>query len=294
MGASATPCSLSVVAILQVLATPSLSDPVLIVALDGWVNAGSAGTAAAEALAEGGEVIAESDSDALYDYRQSRPVLEFTQGVMHSITWPQLILYHRRLTHRDLLILTGIEPNWNWQQLGAEVADLAGQLEITEAISLGGIPWAVPHTRPVTVIATASNRDRLDASVEFPAGGLQVPASAVSAVEYALASRGFDTMGFWARVPHYVGATYLAAGLALLEQLARHLSIEPPLGDLAERAAEQRDQLDAIANARSDVAELVARLESLQQDAGEASGERLAAEIERFLRRQSDEPLGET
>jgi hypothetical protein len=289
----AAQCTLIAVPIVELLERPSLAEPVLVVALDGWVNAGSAGTTAAESLARGGTVIAQLDADALFDYRQSRPTIEFTEGVMESVTWPELNLYHRRLGPRDLLILTGIEPNWNWQRLGTEVADVAIELEVVEGISLGGIPWAAPHTRPVTVITTASSRDRLDSTAEFPDGALQVPASAVSTVEFELASRGIGTTGFWARVPHYVGSAYLAAGLALVEQIAHHLSLDPPLRELAEKAAEQRLQLDAIVAGRRELAELVSRLEALHDAAGEVSGERLAAEIERYLRRQNGGPIVE-
>ena len=133
-----------------------LRSPALVVALDGWVNAGSAGTLAAGALAEGGEIIASFDGDSLFDYRLSRPTLDFEEGVLERVTWPELVMARRPTEHRDLLVLTGTEPSWNWRRLAADVSDLAVRLGVVEHVSVGGIPWAAPHTRPVTMITTAS------------------------------------------------------------------------------------------------------------------------------------------
>lgn len=267
----------------------TLTRPVLVVAFDGWVNAGEAGTTAAEAIAADGDVVARFDSDRLYDYRAVRPTVDFLEGVMSAIEWPQMTLTRRAHGGRDFLVLTGIEPNWSWQLLAGEMAVLAAELGIDEHVSLGGIPWAAPHTRPVTTIVTASDRGRLDPDGEHPQGLLRVPGSAVSIVEHAVAAQGIPTMGFWARVPHYIGAAYPAAAIALVEQVATHLGIDLPLGDLPSAALEQAEQLDGVASGRPEVQAMVEQLEKLVDQQGAVSGEELAAEIERFLReRDSD------
>ncbi|NIR38492.1 MAG: PAC2 family protein, partial [Actinobacteria bacterium] len=119
---------------------PASADPVLVVGLDGWVNAGQAATAAAAFLAGEGPAVVEWDADDLFDYRASRPTLSFEQGVFVAVEYPQLVLRRNRVGDRDLLVLTGTEPNWNWRRLASEVADLAGTLGAAEYVSLGGIP----------------------------------------------------------------------------------------------------------------------------------------------------------
>ncbi len=267
-------------------------DPVLVLALDGWVNAGSAGTTAAEALAGDGSLVAVFDSDALFDYRQNRPTLDFMEGVIQSVEWPELVMKVNQLEAHDILVVTGIEPNWNWQRLGASVAGLAERLGVTRHISLGGIPWATPHTRPVSIITTASQPDLLPPGEDRPDGLLRVPGSAVSTIERAVALGGIASVGFWARVPHYVGTTYYAAALALVERVSKHLGEPISPGRLPDDAVDQRVQLDAIVEARPEVKQVVTQLESMVDEQGVVSGEQLAAEIERFLRQQGDESLG--
>src|SRR3990170_2269696 len=108
----------------------ALVAPALIVAFNGWVSAGGAGTATAEHIAADAAEVARFDSDLLYDYRVNRPTLEFTEGIIDTIEWPTTRVRRRRVAGRDLLILTGPEPNWNWQAFGEAVANLAGGLGV--------------------------------------------------------------------------------------------------------------------------------------------------------------------
>jgi hypothetical protein len=267
-----------------------LNAPALIVAFDGWVSAGGAGTATADHIAGASEVIADFESDRLYDYRVNRPTLEFTEGIIDKLEWPAATVRLRRLRTRDLLILSGPEPNWQWQGFAEAVADLAAKLAVVQHVSLGGIPWAAPHTRPTIVVTTSSRRDLLGDDANFPEGTLRVPASAASVVESAVAERGIPTVGFWARVPHYVGGVYQPAVLTLVDRVARYLGVELPLGSLVDEAAAQRRQLDEALEDQPAARELVAQLEELYDASGEvASGEEIAAEIERFLRERSTE-----
>ena len=271
-----------------------LTDPVLIVAFDGWVNAGSAGTGAAEHLAGGGVVIARFDPDELYDYRAARPTAEFESGVLASIDWPELTIRHRVAEGRDLLVLTGVEPNWRWQRLGGEIADLAVQLGVAEHLSLGGIPWATPHTHLTSIIETASQPELLEDDSDHPEGTLHAPASATSAVESYVAARGVPTRGFWARVPHYVGAAYVPATVALVERVLAHLEITLPYGTLLDDAASQRRRLDELVAEQPEAQDVVERLEQLAVE-DTPSGEDLATEIERFLQQQPPglDPFGD-
>lgn len=259
--------------------------PALIVAFNGWVSAGGAGTATADHIAADAVEVARFDSDLLYDYRVNRPTLEFTEGIINTIEWPMTVLRRRRVDERDLLVLAGPEPNWHWQAFGEAVADLAGDLGVVQQVSLGGIPWAAPHTRPTIVVTTSSRADLLGEDANFPAGTFRVPASAAAVVERAVAERGIPTVGFWARVPHYVAGIYHPAVLTLVERVAHYLGVDVPLGSLAADAAEQRRQLDAALDDQPNVREIVSRLEELYDASGEvASGAEIAAEIERYLR----------
>ncbi len=274
----------------ELLDHAELTAPALIAAFDGWVSAGAAGTATAEHIADGGDVIALFESDDLFDYRVNRPSLEFVDGIATEIGWPEVVMRHRNLDGRDLLVLTGPEPNWKWQAFSAQVADLAGELGVVQHVSLGGIPWAAPHTRPTIVVTTSSRPDLLGDDANHPQGELRVPASVVSAVAHALADRGIPTVGLWARVPHYVGGVYHPAVVTLVERLSRHLGVKIPLGSLVDDAQDQRRSLDEAVDEQEGITDVVTRLEALYDAQGEvASGEEIAAEIERFLIESADD-----
>lgn len=264
-----------------------LEAPALVVAFEGWVSAGSAGTATARVIAGDGPIVAVFNGDALFDYRANRPVVDFREGVMAEVSWPEMALHHRVLDGRDVLVLVGNEPNWNWRRFADSVVALGRRLGVVEQISLGGIPWAAPHTRPVSVVMTASDAARIDRSEDHPQGLLRVPGAAVSIVEHHMIEAGIPTVGFWARVPHYVGAEYFGAVVALVERVGRHLGISIPLGSLVDDAAAQRRQLDELVAERPEVRSIVEQLEAMADQAGAISGEDLAGEIERFLRQQS-------
>ncbi len=265
-----------------------LTAPVLIVAFEGWVSAGSAGTATADHIAGDAPVVVRFASDRLFDYRVNRPVLTFSDGIIDDLEWPEVTIRLRTTPTRDLLVLSGPEPNWNWQAFADSVADLATDQGVVEQVSLGGIPWAAPHTRPTILTSTASRHDLLGPDANYPAGPLRVPASAATVLESAVADRGIPTVGFWARVPHYVGGVYFPAVVTLVERVARHLGVEVPLGSLLDDSAEQRRNLDAALEEQPQVARVVDQLETLYDTAGEvATGEEIAAEIERFLRDRS-------
>jgi hypothetical protein len=269
---------------LEPLDDTELVGPVLVAAFDGWVDAAGASSAAADHLARGGELVATFDADVLFDFRSRRPVLDIIDGTLQRLEWPSLEIHRIRAGGRDALVLHGAEPDFRWRELGDDLLELALRLRVVEWVSLGAIPAAVAHTRPVPVMATASDDELLRAGeVKGPPGLLRVPSACLSAVELTIAGAGVPTVGFYAQVPHYVGGPYAAATVALLERLSRHLDVELPLGSFAEDAASQRERLDMAVEADDDVRAILERLEG--GDGEEIpSGDELAAEIERFLR----------
>lgn len=265
---------------------PKLADPALVAALDGWVDAGGAGTIAAETIAGDGEVVTVFDADALVDYRARRPTLHLENGVMTGMDWPELNV---RLSppepdRRDLLVLAGPEPDYRWHEFRGALLDLADDLSVVECVCLGALPAMVPHTRESPVIMTGPGRRASTADPELITGELAVPAAAVNLLELGLAERGLPTVGFWAQVPHYVGGSYSAGALALVRRVADHLGVRLPTAQLEEQAAAERAHLDEIVAARPEARAYLERLEAAGDALGGAPGEDIASEVERFLR----------
>ncbi|HEX7224422.1 MAG TPA: PAC2 family protein [Candidatus Limnocylindria bacterium] len=264
---------------------PGFTAPVLVAALEGWVDAGSAGTTAAAQLADGGRLVATFDADAIYDYRARRPTLDIVDGRPISLEWPSLTLTATTIGERELLVLTGPEPDYRWRELADDVMTLARRLRTASWASLGAIPAAVPHTRPVPILATASASGLLPSGIrQGPDGLLRVPSAALSVLELTASATGIPAVGFFAQVPHYVNATYPTASIALLTALGRHLGVELPVGSLATRALERRSMLDAASASDDDTKAYVTRLEALADESRLPEGDELIADIERFLR----------
>jgi hypothetical protein len=260
--------------------------PAILAAFDGWIDAAGASTVAATTISSGGDRIVTFGPDALYDYRSRRPILDIVDGKPISLVWPELGITRRRLGQRDLLVLTGAEPDFRWQELGGDVLELCVRLGVVEWVSLGAIPAAVPHTRSVPILATASRPGLLaEDEQQGPEGLLRVPAACLSTIEIAVAQGGIPTVGFYAQVPHYVQGPYAAATIALLEHAGRHLGVDVPTASLTEDALGQRERLDAAVAADDDSRAYVARLEQMSgEEQRLPSGDELASEIERFLR----------
>jgi hypothetical protein len=281
--------------LIRLVGAEPLTAPVVVAALDGWVDAGSGATLAAGLLADEGRQVATFDVDRIFDYRARRPTLGIVDGVPRELSWPELQLVHRRFAERDVLVLTGPEPDYRWRQLAAELAQMAQALEVSEWVSLGAIPAAVPHTRPVTILGTRSRNGQLVSDVEAgPAGTLTVPAAFLSVVDMAIAGIGIPTVGYYAQIPHYVSGDYPAAAQELLDVLGRHLSVRLPRGRLTEEARDLRERLDAAAAADTSTRAYVERLEGMVDESRLPSGTELISEIERFLRDRGagSEPRG--
>lgn len=259
--------------------------PTVIAAFDGWIDAGAASTTAAELLAEGGRVVATFDADSLYDYRARRPTLEIVDGRPSELTWPELALRSARAGDHDLLVLTGPEPDYRWRELADDLVALSDRLGVAAWLSLGAIPAAVPHTRPVPVMGTASAPGLLRGGVEAgPAGVLRVPSAAISVLDMAIAAAGIPAIGYYAQIPHYISGPYPAAALELVRAVGRHIGEEVPLGTLADEALALRTRLDAATAGDSDTRAHIERLEAMVDESRLPSGEELISDIERFLR----------
>jgi proteasome assembly chaperone (PAC2) family protein len=272
---------------------PDLDAPILVAAFDSWIDAGDASSNAAAHLATGGTTVVEFDGDALFDYRARRPTLRIVDGHLAELTWPELLLRHRRIAGRDLLVLAGAEPDFRWREFAADIVDLVRELGVALWISLGAIPAAVPHTRPVPIIGTEASPGLLRGEVMAgPEGTLRVPSALVSALELEVSAAGIPALGYFAQVPHYVSGPYATAALELLRALGTHLGTEIAAHELADEARELRARLDTAAGLDDTTRGYVERLEAMYDEQRLPSGDDLISDIERFLRDQGGATRG--
>lgn len=263
---------------------PVLDGPVMVSALAGWVDAAAVGTSAIAHLADDAKPVATFDPDVLFDYRSQRPVLDIVDGVMTRAVWPEVVVRHSSIGGRDLLLLMGLEPDLAWNSFASGVGDIAESFGVSQLITLGSVPGAVPHTLPPPVMTTASDPELLKDERRPAEGLLRVPAACVSMVDMHVSQRGVPTVGFFVQVPHYVTAPYPSGVLALLQRFARHLDLEMSLGSFEEEARVHREQLDEVVAGQPEAQEHVRRLEAMNAEQQMISGEEIASEIERYLR----------
>ncbi|MEY9213182.1 PAC2 family protein [Thermobifida halotolerans] len=283
---------------------PELSSPVLLVSLDGFVDAGAAGKQAVAALFDGlqaTELVA-FDIDGLLDYRSRRPVMTFDETAWVDYTEPKLSLYLvHDLEGTPFLLLHGLEPDREWEAFTAAVQQLVERLSVGLTVCFYGIPMAVPHTRPVTATPHAT-RDGLVPDHASWVGRIQVPGNAMSLLEYRLGQAGHDVIGYAVHVPSYLAQSeYPRAGLAVLEYLADTTGLALPTEGLAEEARKTDGEIDRQVESSEEVQRVVRNLEAQYDsfvaaddgvgadallagdEADLPTAEELGAELERFL-----------
>jgi proteasome assembly chaperone (PAC2) family protein len=282
---------------------PPLEDPVLVVMMTGWIDASGAAAAAMVALEKetGATTLVAFDDDTYVDYRARRPTLELRDGVSTRLVWatPELKV-GRDLNGRDVLLLTGPEPDMAWHRFATTVADLAEGFAVVKMAALGAYPFAAPHTRPPHLSITSPSVDVI-AGLPFRTSSVDVPAGMAAALEHAVADRGIPALGLWAQVPHYVATmSYPAASVALLEGLTTATGIAIDAAELRREAVLQRERLDQLVEGNEEHEAMVAQFERLYDAAAQPgapappdegglelrTGEEIAGEIERFLRDQ--------
>ena len=274
----------------------SLTDPVMVMGLDGWVDAGLSGASAMAALLGNikTEPVVTFDSDVLLDYRSRRPTQRIVDGVLTDLTWPEAqIRVGRDAQGSDVLLLVGPEPDHQWHAFTDSVVGLASEFGVRFATGLGGFPAPVPHTRPIRIVATAID-STVAGQVGFIPGVREVPAGVHASLLKGFERQGIQAVSLWAMVPHYVaGMPFPATSLALLEQLQALTGLDVDTSELKAAAAVTRQRVDELIAQSAEHVEMVLNLES-QHDAQIAatnmptdnlpSGDEIAAELERFLR----------
>jgi predicted ATP-grasp superfamily ATP-dependent carboligase len=270
-----------------------LQDPVVVVAFGGWNDAGTAASSAVEHLADtyDAELAFAIDPDEFYDFQVNRPQITVTEDDDRELSWPTTEINVARLSNgRDLVLISGLEPNLRWRQFSALITSALKSAGATRVFMLGALLADTPHTRPIPVSITTSDR-ALSAEFSLAPSTYEGPTGIVGVLGDALVRSGIKVLTLWAAIPHYVSHPPCPkATLALLSQLEELLDSPLDLGDLPELSRAWERGVDELASEDSEVAEYVAALEQ-QQDATElpeASGDAIAAEFERYLRRRTD------
>ncbi|MEU3633814.1 PAC2 family protein [Streptomyces fradiae] len=277
---------------------PELIDPVMVAAFEGWNDAGDAASTAVAHLEREwkGEVFAALDAEDYYDFQVNRPTVWLDGGV-RRITWPTTRLSVVRVggeKPRDLVLVRGIEPSMRWRSFCNELLGFAHELGVEMVVILGALLGDTPHTRPVPVSGVTSDPD-LARRMELEETRYEGPTGIVGILQEACTHAGVPAVSLWAAVPHYVSQPpNPKATLALLNRLEDLIDLRIPLGELAEDARAWQLGVDQLASEDSEVAEYVQTLEEARDTAElpEASGEAIAREFERYLRRRDGGPAG--
>ena len=228
---------------------PALEEPVLVMAPEGWIDAGLGGATALATLLESldTEVVATFDADELLDHRARRPTARIVDGVYDDLIWPEIeVRAGHDVDGHDVLVLVGPEPDHQWRAYAEAVGEMAESFGVRMLVGLGAFPAPVPHTRSGSLAATATSAE-LAQSVGVVDGTLEVPAGVLVAVERRFAEIGIPAVGLWARVPHYAAAlAYPEASVLLLDGLAKVAGVVVDTDALEDAAEATRQRLDEL------------------------------------------------
>ena len=283
----------------EILQIPTLRNPVMIVAFSGWNDAAEAATGALDHLLAAWQntndnaiihLIAEIDPEEFYDFQVNRPRVFTNQRGIRDISWPSTEVFAITLPDfdRDLVVVKGAEPSMKWKTFARELLDLADDLEISMVVTLGSLLSDIPHTRPITInLSTVS--PKLAAQLNIEISTYEGPTGILSVIHDGCLRRGIESISMWAPVPHYASsAPSPKVSLSLIHALEDLLTIAIPQNDLAASADSWEVDINNLAKEDSDIAEYINDLEKSKDatDIPDVSGEMIAKEFERYLRRR--------
>jgi proteasome assembly chaperone (PAC2) family protein len=280
------------------MSRPNLDQPVLIAAFEGWTDAGGAATGAASHLLGDSKTVAfaEVESEEFFDFTVRRPHVRVDEGYSRRIVWPENQLYASdRSSGSDLVVLIGIEPHLKWRTFCDCVIEVANELDVRAAFTLGAMLADVAHTRPVPVRGSTADRAMARRyGLQLPR--YQGPTGVVGVLQDAFAKADIPAASLMAQVPHYVPAVPSPkAKLALVEKVRSLLGIHVDTAELEREVPDYVRQVDEAVAGDEDVSAYVRTLESrseesppLRELADYVSGDELAAQLEQFLRDQDD------
>ncbi len=271
-----------------------LVDPVMVAAFEGWNDAGEAASLAVEHLSRewGAYELCALAPDDYYDFQVTRPRMSVVDGVVGEVEWPttRIRVATPPGSERDVVLVTGPEPNMRWRSYAADLLAVARELGVTRMVMLGSLLADAPHTRPIPVTGMASPVE-LGATLGLEATTYSGPTGIVGVVHEAFSAVGIETASLWAAIPHYVAQPPCPkASLALLAWVEDFLGARVPLGDLPEDAVAWESNVNELTAEDEDIAAYVRGLEEAKDtaDLPEASGDAIARDFERYLRRHDE------
>lgn len=267
-----------------------LAGRILIVAFEGWNDAGEAASTVARMIIDqmNLQAVLETDPEIYFDFQFNRPMMAENEGV-RTLVWPSITLYGPVDTGSTYVLL-GTEPSRNWRSFSDEIVNTILVAGINYVIFLGAMLADAPHTRPISILNSSENgamRSLFDlerSTYEGPVGILSVLADAAE-------SSGLPTLSIWASVPHYVHhAPSPKAVLAIVDSLERFTEISLDHGNLNDEVTEWEGNINALAADDDDMAAYIAQLETARDtvDSPEASGEAIAREFQRYFNTKDD------
>ncbi|MBS4753857.1 PAC2 family protein [Nocardioides sp. zg-ZUI104] len=280
---------------MEIETVPDLHRPVVIAAFEGWNDAAESATSLVDHLMEvwDAHVVAAIDPDEYYDFQVNRPVVGIDENGFRKLTWPSthVAVASPPGLDRDVILIRGIEPNMRWRQFTAELLAVIDELGGELLVTLGALLSDSPHSRPIPVSGSSTEPELMD-QLTLEHSTYEGPTGIVGVLQDACVKVDLPAVSFWAAVPHYVAQPPCPkATLALLGKLEDLLEMPIPLGDLPDDAIAWERGVDELAEEDEDIADYVRSLEESRDtvDLPEASGEAIAREFERYLKRRGRE-----
>jgi proteasome assembly chaperone (PAC2) family protein len=282
---------------------PTLRNPVMVAAFEGWNDAGDAASGAIEhlELIWDAEPLAELDSEDYYDYQVNRPTVRQVDGVTREIQWPSTMLSvcSPPGSDRDVVLLRGIEPNMKWRSFCDDLLEFIEQLGVETVVILGALLADTPHTRPVPVTGSAYSPEAAE-RFSLEQTRYEGPTGITGVLQDQCVKAGVPAVSFWAAVPHYVSQPpNPKATIALLHRVEDVLDIEVPLGELPKQAEEWEAAVNEMTLGDEEISEYVRSLEErgdaaidLNETMSKIDGDAIAAEFEKYLRRRGPGGFG--
>jgi hypothetical protein len=266
---------------------------VLLVAFEGWNDAGEAASGAVRAVRDqlGLAPLIELEPEDYFDYQFNRPTVAVGDDGRRELHWPDVTLYGpaNGLGSPGIYTLLGTEPSRGWKTFAAEVVEAIEAADVSGILFVGAMLADVPHTRPISVFVSSENEDARN-RWELERSGYEGPVGILTVLADAAETAGIPSISIWASVPHYVhNAPSPKATLALIDRIEEFVDIDIDRGSLEEDSAAWESGIDALASDDDDMAAYIAHLEQARDtvDAPEASGDAIAEEFERYLRRRN-------
>ncbi|WP_062292056.1 PAC2 family protein [Demequina phytophila] len=266
---------------------------VMIAAFEGWNDAGSAASSALDHLATAWEAreYAALDPEEYHDFQVSRPSIQTLAGGERVVSWPGTVISTANgpwVGDREIALVRGIEPSMRWRRFCREILDYAEDLDVKTLITCGALLVDAPHTRPLPTFVTSEDA-RAREAFDLERSDYEGPTGVLGVLGHEAALRGITVISVWVGVPHYIAhPPSPKATVSILSQLERFLGEPIELGELPDEVDAWQAGADELTDEDEEIAAHVEQLESVMDETSlpEASGDAIAAEFEKFLRRR--------